>query len=142
MALKQAVTFGRGLRRAYQPRPAPRLFPGSSGAWAEGLGDLLALAGQAACPPDIAPILWCRHLAADPTTNTHRKPMLLLRLSAALLLRFDDSRFRDSLLFQEPPRNTRLRVRPPSHSQHDGRLTVRLKFFRPRFARKGKRVKR
>jgi hypothetical protein len=32
---------------AYRPRPAPRLFPGFSGARTGRLGDLLALAGKA-----------------------------------------------------------------------------------------------
>jgi hypothetical protein len=39
-------------------------------------------------------------------TNTRRKPMLLLRLSGLLLLRFADRQLM-ALLFQLPPRNTR-----------------------------------
>lgn len=38
--------------------------------------------------------------------QTTRKPILLLRLSGWLLLRFDARRL-SGLLFQEPPRNTR-----------------------------------
>jgi len=43
----------------------------------------------------------------DPTTNTHRKPILLLRLPGVSLLRFEDNRLSGLLLFHEAPRNTR-----------------------------------
>ena len=39
-------------------------------------------------------------------TNTTRKPMLSLRFSGSLSLRYADRQFL-ALLFQEPPRNTR-----------------------------------
>ncbi len=122
----QAVTFGQGLRLAYRPRPALRLVPGFSGAWAVRLGDFLALAGEAPCPSGISPVFCFCHLAAEPpTTNTTRKPLLLLRLPGVLLLRFDDSRLSGLSLFHDPPRNTRFGR--TSHFQHSRPSATRLK---------------
>ena len=44
-----------------------------------------------------------------------RKPLLLLRLSGVLLLRFADRRFCGLLLLNEPPRKTREFGHPPAY---------------------------
>ena len=119
---RPAVTFSLS---AYRPRPAPRLFPGFSGAWADGfrwlLGTRRAGLTHPAPRPSLAPRRGGSTFRTDPPTpNTTRNPLLSLRLSGGLLLRYDESRFRGSLLFHEPPRNTR--VRPSSHFRQS-RLT-------------------
>ena len=68
--------------------------------------------------------------------------MLLLRLSGALLLRFDDNKLSALLLFHDPPRNTR--AGPARRSRSRTSLAEILKFS-ARAARgkreKGKRIK-
>ena len=59
--------------------------------------------------------------------------MLLLRLSGALLLRFDDNKLSALLLFHDPPRNTR--AGPARRSRSRTSLAEILKISRARFAR-------
>ena len=110
------MTFGRPSTGPTGHGPPPRLFP-LRGAVARVGRFLLALTTQAECPRRASPNR-SDALRADTPTNTTRKPLLLLRLSGVLLLRFDDNRLSGSLLFHDPPRNTRIgprhRFRRPS----------------------------
>ena len=100
-AREQAVTFGPRL-----PATAcAASFPRHRGAGAAVRLGCLALDGEAVRSADTSPDLAA--FRDIPPTNTHRKPMLLLRLSGVLLLRFEDNRLSGSLLFHDPPRNTR-----------------------------------
>ena len=89
------------------PARRPRLFPDCR----RGTGTQVRLARCTGKPVRNRPTSRLRTALREDNTNTQRNPLLSLRLSGSLLLRFDDSRFLDSLLFQDPPRRTR--ARPP-----------------------------
>ncbi len=84
-------------------------------------------------PTGVTPIL-LRHRALPPdTTNTQRNPILSLRLPGSLLLRLEESRLRGSLLFHDPPRNTRRcpagYLLPQVFDPPDGDLVIPAKCF-------------
>jgi hypothetical protein len=85
--------------------------PVRAGARGHRLGRRMASGGTAGCRSASR----VRAALREDAINTQRNPLLSLRLSGLLLLRFDESRFLDSLLFQDPPRRTRARppVSPP-----------------------------
>jgi hypothetical protein len=96
----------------------------------------LALAGQGGSPSGTSPNP-SDTLRTDPPTNTHRKPMLLLRLSGALLLRYDDCISSGLSLFHDAPRNTRAH-RPGLPLPVEDQPRRNLLFdFSGRFAAKG-----
>ncbi len=104
-------TFG---VRAYQPRRIRRRFwllPNTnSGATQE----IRSWTAHGTLAGSVKPAIPADGGFAPGVVLEKRKPLLLLRLSGELLLRFADRRLSGLLLLNEPPRNTRLVDRIPA----------------------------